>query len=299
MAGFKPQADLPFVAVYVAQAKGYFKQQGLDLTIQHAAQSEHVQLLATDRVQFSTGSAPDVLKRVAQSDVPLVAIAQIGQRGEQALAVRADSDIQTPKDWEKRLVGIKGSASADYLAILKAAGVDRSKVREVSVGFDPRVLAQKMVDVYPVFKSNEPDLLAKLGVPVRLFDATDYRIPMLGLAFITNRVTAAQRPDVVRRFLRAALRGLADAIADRDGAIDATMTYAIGEDRAHQRFMLDAEIRDAASADPPGWITRERWAAQESTLGSLGVLAKRVDVASVVDDSFVRDLYRDGVLQWP
>ena len=159
-------------------------------------------------------------------------------------------------------------------------------MHEVSVGFDPRVLL-KQVEVYPVFKSNEPDLLAKLGVPVRLFDATDYGIPMLGLAFITNRVTAAQRPDVVRRFLRAALRGLADAIADRDGAIDATMTYAVGEDRAHQRFMLDAEIKDAASADPPGWITRERWAAQESTLGSLGVLAKRVDVASVVDDSFV------------
>src|SRR5438309_9832170 len=77
MAGFKPQADVPFVAVYVAQEKGYFRAQGLEVTIQHATQSEHIQLLATDRVQFSTGSAPDVLKRVAQSGVPLVAIAQL------------------------------------------------------------------------------------------------------------------------------------------------------------------------------------------------------------------------------
>jgi ABC-type nitrate/sulfonate/bicarbonate transport system substrate-binding protein len=299
MAGFKPQADLPFVGVYVAQEKGYFKAQGLDVTIQHATQSEHIQLLATDRVQFSTGSAPDVLKRVAQSGVPLVAIAQIGQKGEQALAVRADSGITTPKDWEGKLVGYKGSASADYLAILKAAGVDRSKIREVGVGFDPRVLATKQVDVYPVFKSNEPDVLAKIGVPVRLFDAADYGIPMLGLGYITNRTTATERPDIVRRFLRASLKGLADAIADPAMAIDVTMKYATGEDRAHQRFMFDAELRDATSADPLGWITRERWAAQERTLEDVGVVAKPVDVATVVDESFVRALYRDGKLVWP
>ena len=299
MAGFKPQADVPFVAVYVAQEKGYFRAQGLEVTIQHAAQGEHIQLLATDRVQFSTGSAPDVLKRVAQSGVPLVAIAQLGQKGEQALAVRADSAIATPKDWEGKLVGYKGTVSADYLAIVKAAGVDRAKVREVPVGFDPRVLATKQVDVYPVFKSNEPDILAKLGVPVRLFDATDYGIPMLGLSFITNQKTAAERPDVVRRFLRAALKGLSDAIADRDMAIDATMKYAAGEDRAHQRFMFDAELREVRSSDPLGWITRERWAAQERALEDVGVLAKPVDVASVVDESFVRSLYRDGALVWP
>ncbi|TMD61637.1 MAG: ABC transporter substrate-binding protein [Chloroflexi bacterium] len=299
MAGFKPQADVPFVAVYVAQEKGYFRAQGLEVTIQHATQSEHIQLLATDRVQFSTGSAPDVLKRVAQSGVPLVAIAQLGQKGEQALAVRADSAIATPKDWEDKLVGYKGTVSADYLAIVKAAGVDRSKVHEVSVGFDPRVLATKQVDVYPVFKSNEPDILAKLGVPVRLFDATDYGIPMLGLSFITNQKTATERPEVVRRFLRAALKGLSDAMADRGMAIDATMKYAVGEDRDHQRFMFDAELRDVTSSDPLGWITRERWAAQERTLQDVGVLAKPVDVAAVVDDSFVRSLYRDGALVWP
>src|SRR5213594_420093 len=59
IAGFKPQADLPFVAVYVAQEKGYFRDQSLEVEIQHATQGEHIQLLATDRAQFSTGSAGD------------------------------------------------------------------------------------------------------------------------------------------------------------------------------------------------------------------------------------------------
>lgn len=295
MAGFKPQANLPFVAVYVAQERGYFREQGLELDIRHSAgSSEHVQLLATGRVQFSTGSAPDVLKRVATADVPLVAIAQIGQRGEQAFAVRADSPIRGPKDWEGKLVGYKGTVSADYLAILRAAGVDRSKVREVSVGFDPRVLIEGRVDVYPVFESNEPDTLARLGVPVRLFHPADFGIPSLGLTFITTRDMVDTKPDLVRRFLRAALRGLDDAVKDRETAVAITMRYATGEDPAHQRYMLEAEIAAAQNeltrTEGIGAIPRERWDQLHALLVDLAVLPKKVDVGRVIDDSALREV---------
>ena len=303
IAGFKPQADLPFVGVYIAQERGYFKAQGLDVSIQHAVSGEHVQLIATGRAQFSTGTGGDILKRVAQADVPLVSIAVIGQRDDQAFAVRADSPIQTVKDWEGKLVGYKSTPSADYLALLKIGGVDRSKVREVAVGFDPRVLATGQVDVYPVFAANEPDTLARQGVAVRLFDPTTYGVPSFGLTYMSNRDLVASRPDLVKRFLRAALKGIEDATADRDGAIDIVMKYAPGEDRAHQRYMLDTEI-DAAQNDMTrtrgiGATTREQWSALESFLADYGALPKRVDVKTVYNDSFVNELYKSGKLIWP
>lgn len=304
MAGFKAQANLPFVAVYVAQERGYFRDQGLEVNIQHSAgQGEHIRLLATGRVQFTTASAGDALKRVANAEIPLVAIAQIGQRGEQAFAVRADSPIRTPRDWEGRLVGYKSTVSADYLAILRAAGVDRSKVREVPVGFDPRVLIEGRVDVYPVFVSNEPDTLARLGFPVRLFLPMDYGVPSLGLAFVTDRPTVEGRPDVVRRFLRAALRGLADAVEDREAAIDMTMRYAVGEDRQHQRAMLDAEIDGAITEltrrEGLGAMTRQQWEDLQKLLVDLGAQPKAVDLGQIVDERFVREAYRNGRLIWP
>ena len=302
IAGFKPQADLPFVAVYVAQEKGYFRDQSLEVEIQHATSGEHIQLLATNRVQFSTGSAGDVMKRVASAGVPLVSIAQIGQRDEQSFAVRADSPIRTLKDWEGRLVGYKSTVSADYLALLQLGGVDRSKVREVAVGFDPRVLADGRVDVYPVFTANEPDTLARIGVPVRLFDPTSLGVPGLGLSFITNQQMVDTKPEVVTRFLRASLRGLADAIADRDAAIDVVMKYATGEDRAHQRYMLDTEIdaaqNDLTRANGIGAMERARYVALRDFLLQYGGLTKSVDVDAVFTDRFVKDLYKDGRLAW-
>jgi ABC-type nitrate/sulfonate/bicarbonate transport system substrate-binding protein len=302
MAGFKPQADLPFVAVYVAKEKGYFREQSLDVQIQHATSGEHIQLLATDRVQFATGNAGDVMKRVASAEVPIVAIAQIGQRDEQSFAVRADSPIRSLKDWEGKLVGYKSTVSADYLALVSIGGVDRAKVREVAVGFDPRVLADGRVDVYPVFTANEPDTLARLGIPVRLFDPTTYGVPSLGLTFITSQQMVQTKADVVARFLRAALRGLADAIADRDAAIDVVMKYATGEDRAHQRYMLDTEIEaaqnDLTRANGIGAMDRSRYLGLRDFLLQYGGITKSVDVDAVFTDRFVKDLYSDGRLVW-
>ncbi|MDP9281302.1 MAG: ABC transporter substrate-binding protein [Chloroflexota bacterium] len=304
MAGFKPQADLPFVGAYIAQERGYFRDQGLEVTIQHSAGSgEHIRLLGTGAIQFSTGSAGDVMKRVADAGVPLVSVAVIGQRGEQAYAVRADSPIQTPKDWEGRLVGFKSTVSADYLALLKIAGVDRAKIREVAVGFDPRVLALGQVDVYPVFTANEPDTLDRLGIPVRLFEPWRYGVPALGLTYITTRDMVDGRADTVRRFLRAALRGIADAVADRAAAVDIVMKYAQGEDPAHQRYMLDTEIdaalTDLTRAQGIGATTRDQWSNLHDVLASNGAISKRIDVDTVFTDRFTKELYKDGRLVWP
>src|SRR5438874_13004701 len=82
MAGFKPQANLPFVGVYVAQEKGYFKDEALNVSIRHAQSSEHLQLLLAGEIQFATANGAQILSRNDQS-LPLQSIALIGQKSEQ------------------------------------------------------------------------------------------------------------------------------------------------------------------------------------------------------------------------
>src|SRR5258708_38767123 len=100
MAGYKPQANLPFVAVYVAQTNGYFAQQGLQVEIAHATgQGEHLKLLLQGSEDVITASGDEVLARRSEG-LPVVAISVLGQRNQRAMAVKADSDIKVPKDWE-------------------------------------------------------------------------------------------------------------------------------------------------------------------------------------------------------
>ena len=63
-----------------------------------------------------------------------------------------------------KIAGYKGSdVPPDYLAILKATSVLRSDVEEVRVGFEPQLLTEGVVDIFPVFIANEPDTLSSLG----------------------------------------------------------------------------------------------------------------------------------------
>src|SRR6266581_1509297 len=88
MAGFKPQANLPFVGIYVAQEKGYFADEHLKVNIQHVTTpGDNFRFLATGDVQFSTADAAEVLnKRAGDPALDIVSIALIGQRGQQGFA---------------------------------------------------------------------------------------------------------------------------------------------------------------------------------------------------------------------
>src|SRR5690606_28669144 len=137
MAGFTPQANLPFVGAYVAEELGYFAEEGLDVTIEHSGPGvEHLQLIATGDVDVTTHDAGTLLQRRADPGLPLVSIALIGQRGQQAFVALADSGIETLEDWAGRRVSYKGTPPPDLYALLEAGGLTEDDVQLINVGFD-------------------------------------------------------------------------------------------------------------------------------------------------------------------
>ena len=112
MAGFKPQANLPFVAAYVAQEKGYFREQNLDVEIRHASSGEHLKLLMAGDVDFTTADSASVLKRRSDPGLPIVAFALFGQRGQQAFVALQDSGIDSPSDWEGQDLWVQNVGTA-------------------------------------------------------------------------------------------------------------------------------------------------------------------------------------------
>lgn len=286
MAGFKPQANLPFVGAYVAKDKGFFAEEGLDVDIQHVTTpGDNYPLLAAGTVQFSTADAAELLNhRASDPPVPIVSIALIGQTGQQGFAVLESSGINAPADWAGKTAGYKGDAvTPDYLAILAANDVDRSSISEVRTGFNPAVLSEGQVDIYPVFLSNEPDTLARLDYPTRVFTAADYGAPTLGLTYIATEDYIAQHPDVVQKFVKAALRGIDYAGQHRDEAVQIVLGYAPTEDPAHQRFMLDTELdmakEGAAKQYGIGYQTMEQWQALHDYLVQYGVIDALPDLS--------------------
>lgn len=301
MAGFKPQANLPFVAAYVAHEKDFFLEENLDVEIRHASSGEHLKLLVAGDVDFTTASSASVLKRRASPGLPIVAFALFGQRGQQAFIALKGSDIRSPKDWEGKTFGYKTSVPPDYLAFLEANDVDRSRITEVRVGFDPRILTEGKVDILAVYKSNEPDTIRALGFEVIVWDPADYGVPNMGLTYITRQELMDQEEEIVERFLRASLKGLYYIFDHQEEALDIVMTYAPNEDREHQKFMLDTEMADAEGPVTQkhglGWMTDDQWKSLYDQLLDFQALPNPFDYRDAFTDRFLRQVFKDNQLQ--
>jgi ABC-type nitrate/sulfonate/bicarbonate transport system substrate-binding protein len=290
MAGFKPQANLPFVGAYVAQEKGFFRELNLDVQIRHAQSGEHLQLLLAGEVQVATANAAHVVQRSAE-DLPLVAVALVGQKSEQGFAVGADSGIETVADWAGKRLGYKGTVPVEFVATAAANGLDPDEVEQVKVSFDPRVLSEGQVDILAVFISNEPGQLERIGYPVKVFDPSEYGIPVLGLTYIASRDGIDKDPEAIGRFVRAALEGIAYAAEHPEEALEIVMKYAPEENRDQQAFMLRTELERAKTelteTNGYGWQTREQWQALADALVQFGVIDTEVDVTKVFTMQFL------------
>ncbi len=293
IAGYKPQANLPFVGVYVAQEKGFFADEHLEVEIRHSAGGgEHLQLLVAGKADITTQDAAVLLKRRIDPGLPLVSIGLIGQRGQQAFVALRESGIRTLDDWRDRQIGFKGTPPPELLALLDTAGLTEDDVALINVGFDPRVLTEGLVDIYPVFTSNEPYLLQSWGYELEIWEPSDYDIPTLGLTYVATDATIEASPEKLARFVRASLRGIAYAADHPEEAVEIVLGYTGPEtDAGHMRYMLETELREAYGpatlGHGVGWQTEEQWDALLDTLLRYGAVAEGIDTTEAFTTRFL------------
>lgn len=297
MAGFRAQANLPFVAAYVADAEGFFADEGLEVDIQHSSgQDEHLRLLLDGSIDFTTGTAAQVIRRRAEN-LPLAAVALFGQRGDQGYVARAASGIDGPEDFAGHSIGFKGGVvPAELLAMLSGAGLTPEDVELVSVGFDPRIFIEGGVDVYPVFLNNEPDTIRRAGVEINVIDPHDHGVPTLGLTYLVTEDTL-EDGDLVERFLRATMRAVAWIEEHPDEAIEIVLRHADGADAEHQRFLLDEDLAAAQRDDGIGRASLDQWEELMQLLIDFDVIDAPIEVADAWRGDVIDALYEDGAIE--
>ena len=303
IAGFKAQANLPFVAVYVADDRGYFAEEGLTVNIEHAGfTGSHKNLLLAGEVDITTLPASEMLQIRANAGAPYVAVMLFGQRGDFGYAVLNSSGIESPADFAGRNVGFKGIVQAEFHAMLAAHGLTTDDMNMIDVGFNPVVLVEQQVEVYPVFLSNEPDTLTRgLGQDITVFEAADDGVPTLGVVYVVTEdfLEDDTNREKLERFLRATARAFEYAQEDPAGAIESTAKYLPSDppaDLVHERFILDTELANATSdltrANGVGWFTQQQFRALTDTLLEYGALDEDVDLEAALHRDALEDAHR-------
>lgn len=219
----------PFV---VAIDKGYFKAEGLDVTIDTAGGSlEPINRVASGTYDMGFGDINSLIKfRDANPSAPIRAVFMLYNKPAFAIVGRKSRGVSAPKDLEGKKLGAPppDGAYAQWPIFTQANGIDPTKVQVVSVGFPVRepMLASGEVDAITGFSFSSYINLKDRGVPandITVLLMADYGVNLYGNTIMVNPKFAAEKPEAVKGFARAFLKGLRDTIANPAAAIDSVI----------------------------------------------------------------------------
>ncbi len=289
-------ANVQFAPFYVAVEKGYFAQEGIELSFDYSFETNGVQLVGAGQLPFALVSGEQVPLARAQG-LPVVMVAQWYQRYPIAVFALAERGIRTPQDLRGRKVGLPGFFGASYVgfkALLYASGLRDEEVEAVDLGGFTQVAAVKegRVDAAVGYINNEPLVLRRAGLAVNVIDVADHTA-LVGNGLLTNERTIRDQPDLVRRFLRAFLRGLRDTLRNPREAFEISKKYVeglSGENEAAQWEVLQATL-PLWQAEMPGRSDLQAWQEMVAVLMRMDQLKEPGDIPAMFTNAFVEELW--------
>jgi putative hydroxymethylpyrimidine transport system substrate-binding protein len=269
--------------IYSAQRRGYYRDQGVELTIREPGESTDApKLLEAGRTEFAILDIHD-LGIARERGLDVVGTLPIVQRPLAAVIARADGSVRHPRDLERRAVGVTGLPSDEAVVDSEVAadGGDPALVERVTIGFNAVAsLAAGRVDAATGFWNAEGIALRQQGIPVRLFKVDDYGAPPYPeLVLTASRRTVEREPELVEAVNAATARGYELASDDPAAALDDLLAAVPSLDRADQAAQLRALRPDLHPAPFDPAVLRE-WAAWDL---EHGLLERPLDV----DEAFL------------
>src|SRR5665648_374269 len=203
--------------LFVAQEKGYFAKEGLDVKFIQPSSSGNVeQLVGTGKTDFGVSQQEQVTTARA-NDVPILSIAAIIQHNTSGFASPTSKNILKAKDFEGKTYGGWGLPSEEAIlkALMQKDNADFSKIKVVNIGeADQLTSLTKNIDLTWIFygwTGKEAELRKQTLNMIWLKDvdpALDFYTPVI----ITNEKMAQSQPEIVRSFTKHVSEGYQFAI---------------------------------------------------------------------------------------
>jgi PAS domain S-box-containing protein len=285
-----------FAGYYAAEWLGYYAEAGLDVEIRSAVTPERkilraIREVSEGRADFGIGAADLVIARA--QGIPLVVASVIYQQSAIGIYSRRQSGLSSPADLTRhRVRRIPGDiADVELTAMLRAEGIDPATVPEYypkGRAFD--LLIQGKIDAYAGYGLRALWNAHKTGQKLGVLRPSTYGVDFYGDSLFTNERLAQDRPDLVRRFVTASLRGWqyalehTDEIADRI-ASDLPRAHPVDDLGAFNRFMAKEVKR--LSLYPVvelGHVNPDRWRRMAETLREAGSISGAIDIAAFIFD---------------
>lgn len=266
-----------FAGYYAAQEKGYYKSAGLDVRFLEATpRTDVLGEVLSGRADFGVGMSGLLLARKAGQ--PVVVLAAVFQHSPLVFLTRRDSAVRSMADLAGRKVMIE-RGSDELLAYLRREQVLVDSLRQVEHSFDINDLVEGRVDAMSAYSSVEPYQLERVGVAYRMFTPRSGGVDFYGDNLFTTESQLRQRPELVRAFRQASLKGWRYAM-EHPEEIAALIQTRYAPDQSLDFLLFEArEMMPLIQSDlvEVGYMSPARWQQIADVYGDMGMLPRQFD----------------------
>jgi NitT/TauT family transport system substrate-binding protein len=276
---------------YQAKATGLYEKAGLDVTIKMGGpQVNGMQLLLGGEADVIMGYDIQVLQSVAKG-LPVVTIGASFQKDLQGMMTH--DDVKSLADLKGKDILIASSSHSTFWPWLKAKyGFAESQAKAYTFNLQPFFTdANVAQQAYP---SSEPFQAMQKGIPVNFFLFADDGYPPYGTTMVTTTKLVAEKPDVLKRFVRASMEGwksyLTDDSASANALIKADNPKMTDDQIAFGiKRMKELKVVDGGDAQNMGIgvMTDARWKATYDFMVAGDLLDKSVDYKKAFTTQFI------------
>jgi NitT/TauT family transport system substrate-binding protein len=297
--GYVP--NVQFAPFYVASAKGYYRQAGLDVRLSYGFSPNLLQLVGAGRDEFAIGDGTDTIIAASQG-VPVISIATMYQRLPVAIFSLQKSKIRTLRDLKSKKLGIPGRFGSSYAALLASLSLQQIKPGDVSIqtiGYtQAQSVVQGKVDAAVGYSTNEPIILERHGYHLNVQEIGT-RTNLVGAGLVAGTSYVARNPGVVQGFVRATMRGMAETIDHPQEAFALSrrvrgLNTLRGRDVGDQYAVLTRSIAFWHSSGTRvhglGYSRPAQWATSIRLLKTVGQLVQTPSLSRVLTSRFVRGM---------
>lgn len=226
-----------FAGYYAAVEKGFYRDEGLDVTIQAGSPTRTpVSEVLSGNAQYAEANS-ELLYHYLEGE-PLVALAAIFQHSPSVLLSLKASGIRSPqKIAGKTVMMVGGTEDVDFLAMMANEGIDISTINIIPSSYDINDLIDGKTDLFNAYVTNEPYYLQGQGIESFIIQPQHYGINFYSDILFTSMDELKNHPERVKSFRAATIKGWEYAMANPDEIIDLILTqYGAVKTREHLEY---------------------------------------------------------------
>jgi NitT/TauT family transport system substrate-binding protein len=290
---------LPF---YWAKEKGYYAAENLDVEIKEGAGSgKTVALMAGQQDDIGLADYMFMSVGVAKG-MKLKGIFGEVQGGAWAIISHADNPIKKPADLIGKSVATTAGHKAmlDLLLAINKVPPDQVKIQVTSPPTRNTVFANGLVDSFISIVIGSPlDLVVRAqqgkGKAVYFMPFADFGVAPMGHGIVVNERTIAEKPEMLRRFVRASTRALKDVVKPENLEQAVDIGLRLSGARPERRDSVKLQWQETmprlhtknSEGHPYGWMSEKDWAVSADILLKTGQVDKPIQVKNLYTNEFV------------